>query len=87
MKSNAPIFDISFEPLKIWSLSYVYPLLVGALSDNSIFVFNMDNITNKQQSKPDIIVTSPLKFQTRSVEAFPTAQGYAVTSIEGRCGI
>lgn len=47
----------------------------------------MDNITSKQQNKPDLLVPSPLKFQTRSVEAFPTGEGYAVTSIEGRCGI
>eukprot|EP00343_Euplotes_focardii_P010036 CAMPEP_0205828862 /NCGR_PEP_ID=MMETSP0206-20130828/36359_1 /ASSEMBLY_ACC=CAM_ASM_000279 /TAXON_ID=36767 /ORGANISM="Euplotes focardii, Strain TN1" /LENGTH=157 /DNA_ID=CAMNT_0053131081 /DNA_START=617 /DNA_END=1090 /DNA_ORIENTATION=- len=34
-----------------------------------------------------MILPSPLKFQTRSVEAFPNGLGYAVTSIEGRCGI
>lgn len=84
LKSSTPIFDISLEPMKIWSFSYVYPLLVGALSDNSIFVFNMESITGKQATQPDIVVPSPLKFQTRSVEAFPNAQGYAVTSIEGR---
>lgn len=87
MKSSQPALDINFEPYKIWSFSYVDPLLVGALSDNSIFIFNMDSITRAGSSKPDLVVPSPLKFQTRSVEAFPDASGYAVTSIEGRCGI
>lgn len=84
LKQSSPIFDINLEPMKIWSSSYVYPLLVGAFSDNSIFVFNMDDITGKQSVQPNIVVPSPLKFQTRSVEAFPNARGYAVTSIEGR---
>lgn len=87
MKSNSPALDINLEPMKIWTFSYVDPLLVGGLSDNSIFVFNMDSITRGGSTKPDIVVPSPLKFQTRSVEAFPNAQGYSVTSIEGRCGI
>lgn len=86
-KSPNPVFDISFEPFKIWSFSYVDPLLVGALSDNQIFVVSMDSITRNGSNKPDYITPSPLKFQTRSVEAFPNAAGYAVTSIEGRCGI
>ena len=84
LKSPNPVFELDFSPMKIWSFSYVYPLLVGALSDNSIFVMNMDSITNKGETKPEMIVQSPLKFQTRSVEAFPNGMGYAVTSIEGR---
>lgn len=87
MKSPGAIFDISFEPFKIWSFSYVYPLMVGALSDNSIFVMNMESITSRGSSKPELVSPSPLKFQTRHVEVFPTALGYAVTSIEGRCGV
>lgn len=87
LKSNGPIFDINLEPLKIWTFSYSDPLLVGGLSDNSIFVFNMGEIVNMQNTKPNLVTPSPLKFQTRSVEAFPTAKGFAVTSIEGRCGV
>lgn len=86
MKSSQPALDINMEPLKIWSFSYVYPLMVGALSDNQIFVLNMNQVMGGQ-TKPDMVLPSPLKFQTRSVEAFPNASGYAVTSIEGRCGI
>lgn len=86
-KSSNPVFDINLEPMKIWSFSYVDPLLVGAFSDNSIFVFNMDNILRAGSTRPDMVAPSPLKFQTRSVEAFPDATGYSVTSIEGRCGI
>jgi len=87
LKSNSPCFDVNLEPLKIWSFSYSDPLLVGALSDNSIFVMNMDNILRTGSGKPEQVLPSPLKFQTRSVEAFPTALGYTVTSIEGRCGV
>lgn len=68
-------------------MSYSYPLLVAGLSDNSIAVYNMDIITRMNKPKPELVVPSPLKFQTRSVEAFPNAMGYSVTSIEGRCGI
>mmetsp|Transcript_22686 Transcript_22686/g.26043 ORF Transcript_22686/g.26043 Transcript_22686/m.26043 type:complete len:237 (+) Transcript_22686:14-724(+) len=84
MKSASPCLDISLEPLKIWSFSYVDPLLVAALSDNSIAVFNMESITRGGSTKPDLVCPTPLKFQTRSVEAFPNAMGYSITSIEGR---
>ena len=87
MKSSSPCFDINLEPFKIWSFSMVDPLLVGALSDNSIFMFSMDSIARGGSTKPDMVTPSPLKFQTRSVEAFPNAAGYSVTSIEGRWGI
>ena len=84
MKSNNPCFDINLEPYKIWSFSYAEPLLVGALSNNQLCVFSMDSIARGGSTKPDLVCASPLKFQTRSVEAFPNAAGYSVTSIEGR---
>ncbi|CAI2374228.1 unnamed protein product [Moneuplotes crassus] len=87
LKDNKPVFDIDLSPLKIWTASYQYPCLVGCLSDNTIFAYHMDHITKKNQSKPDLETDSPLKFQTRSVEAFPDGDGYIVTSIEGRCGV
>ena len=43
-RDSKPVFDINFEPFKIWSLSFADPLLVGALSNNSLFIYNIDTI-------------------------------------------
>ncbi|CAI2369414.1 unnamed protein product [Moneuplotes crassus] len=87
LRSSTPVFDISVEPAKIWSFSYCYPLMVGLLSDNTIFVFDIDKITKKAVTCPDKISESPLKYQNRCVEVFPDAKGYIVSSIAGRCGV
>lgn len=73
--------------MKIWSFSYADPLLVGAFNDNQVFIFNLDKIVRGNNTQPDLVWPSPLKYQTRSVEAFPNGAGYSITSIEGRCGI
>ena len=50
-------------------------------------IANLQETLNSGKINPALAVASPLKYQTRHVEAFPWGDGYAVTSIEGRCGI
>jgi hypothetical protein len=50
-------------------------------------VWCLDENFQSQQWDPKEIETSPLKFSTSAISVFGDAKGYAVGSIEGRCGI
>jgi mRNA export factor len=56
-------------------------LLVVATADRWIQIINLDNPTASYKE-----IQSSLKWQTRVVSCFPDGTGYAVGSIEGRCG-
>jgi hypothetical protein len=61
--------------------------MVGAMSTHQIFLVNLEDTLKTGKIEPCMVYTSPLKYQTRHVEAFPNGNGYCVTSIEGRCGV
>jgi len=61
--------------------------MVGALSTHQLFVANLEDTLKTGKINPCLTYESPLKYQTRHVEAFPKGNGYCVTSIEGRCGV
>lgn len=67
-------------------MSASYPLLVTAHQDKFIHVWNLDNLRN-QNFDPFDIIESPLRFATSSICCFADGKGFAVGSIEGRCGI
>ncbi|KAK4688756.1 mRNA export factor, partial [Tremellales sp. Uapishka_1] len=56
--------------------------LVLATADRQIHIWNLTNPTQKFRS-----LESPLKWQTRDIQCFPTAEAYAVGSVEGRIAI
>lgn len=62
-------------------------MMVGALASHKIFLVNLADTMRTGKLEPCQTVSSPLKYQTRHVEAFPNGNGYVVTSIEGRCGV
>jgi mRNA export factor len=72
---------------KIFSMSISQSLLVAALSTHQIYAVNLQDTMRTGQINPCLVVQSPLKYQTRHIEAFPKGNGYAITSIEGRCGV
>lgn len=57
-------------------------LQVLGTADRQILIFNLSNPTVVHRS-----LKSPLKWQTRSIACFPTGEGFAVGSIEGRVAI
>jgi len=57
-------------------------LLVIGTADRQVSVFSLTNPTVIYKT-----VLSPLKYQTRVVSCFTTANGFAIGSIEGRCAI
>jgi len=64
-----------------------YPLLVTAHQDRFIHVWNLEKNISMENYNPIDVVESPLKFATSAVSCFADGKGYAVGSIEGRCGI
>ena len=63
-----------------------YPLMVTAHSEKIIHCWNLESVA-RGQFNPIHVVESPLKFQTSAICCFADGKGYAVGSIEGRCGI
>nr|GEW50787.1 hypothetical protein [Tanacetum cinerariifolium] len=69
-------------PERCYSLSARHPVMVVATADRNIIAYNMQNPQAEFKR-----ITSPLKYQTRCVAAFPDQQGFLVGSIEGRVGV
>lgn len=67
-------------------MSGEFPLLVTAHSELYVHYWNLNNLVNNDFN-PIGIITSPLKFSTTAICCFPDAKGFAIGSIEGRCGI
>lgn len=58
-----------------------------AHQDKLIHIWNLQENINSGQWNPKEVNESPLKFATTSIQVFGDGKGYAVGSIEGRCGI
>lgn len=67
-------------------MSGSFPILVTAHSEKYIHIWNLQLLT-QQKFDPITFRQSPLKWATSSLSAFADGKGYAVGSIEGRCGI
>lgn len=67
-------------------MSGSFPLLVTSHSEKFIHIWNLENIFNGQWN-PVHVIESPLRFTTSAISCFGDGKGYAVGSIEGRCGI
>ncbi|KAI3810312.1 hypothetical protein L1987_19924 [Smallanthus sonchifolius] len=69
-------------PERCYALTVIHPLMVVGTADRNLIVFNLQNPQAEFKR-----ITSPLKYQTRCVAAFPDQQGFLVGSIEGRVGV
>jgi len=66
---------------RVYSMDVKAKLLVVATAERWLQVVNLDSPTTIYKT-----VQSPLKWQTRVVSCFNDASGYAIGSVEGRCG-
>jgi len=82
LRTQNPISVVQL-PERCYSMDVVYPLMVVGTAERHIQIYNLS--TNPAQ--PYRSQMSPLKWQTRVVACFPSADGYAVGSIEGRVAI
>lgn len=69
-------------PGKAYSMDISQNLLVLAMSDRHIWLFDTRNLAAPLQKRE-----SSLKYATRCVRAFPSGEGYVCTSIEGRVAV
>lgn len=67
-------------------MSGEFPLLVTAHSELYVHYWNLNSIANNDFN-PLGIIPSPLKYPTTAIACFPDGKGFAIGSIEGRCGI
>ncbi|KAI0029340.1 Poly(A)+ RNA export protein [Vararia minispora EC-137] len=81
LRSSQPVATVQL-PERCYSIDAAYPLLVAATADRHLEVFNLTNPTKAFKSS-----LSPLKWQTRIVSCYPTADGFAVGSVEARAAM
>lgn len=81
MRSPQPILTLTL-PERVYAMDTSGKLLVAACAEKHISVIDLNN--PQQVFKQ---VQSPLKWQTRSICCYPSGDGYAIGSIEGRCSI
>ena len=73
--------------MPVHQMSCAYPLMVTSHSDRIIHIWNLDKCFKTNTFDPTEVFGSPLGFATSAIECFADGKGYAVGSIEGRCGI
>nr|XP_029124278.1 protein RAE1 isoform X3 [Elaeis guineensis] len=69
-------------PERCYALTVLYPLMVVGTADRHLIIYNLQSPQTEFKR-----ITSPLKYQTRCLAAFPDQQGFLVGSIEGRVGV
>ncbi|KAG0255372.1 hypothetical protein BGZ95_005780 [Linnemannia exigua] len=80
-RQPTPISTVTL-PERLYAMDSVFPLLVAATADRHLVIYNLNN-----PSTPFKSMTSPLKWQTRTISCFPAGNGYGIGSIEGRVAI
>lgn len=70
-------------PGRVFGMSLQYPMLVAALSDKKIAVWNLQNLHTNPQ--PEISMDPTLKYQIRSVSLAPSGKHFVLGLLEGRC--
>ncbi|KAI0058781.1 WD40 repeat-like protein [Artomyces pyxidatus] len=81
MRTPNPIATVQL-PERCYTLDVAYPLMVVGTAERHIQIFNLSNPNTAYKT-----MVSPLKWQTRVVSCFPTSNGFAVGSVEGRVAI
>lgn len=81
MRQQNPICTVEM-PERVYAMDASQKLLVVATANRHIMVIDLNN-----PEKTFRQMMSPLKYQTRSIGCYPKGDGYAIGSIEGRCGI
>ncbi|ETW82832.1 hypothetical protein HETIRDRAFT_439495 [Heterobasidion irregulare TC 32-1] len=82
LRSANPISTVQL-PERCYSFDVAYPLLVVGTAERHIQIFNLSS----SPVTPYKTMISPLKWQTRVVSCFPSSNGFAVGTVEGRVAI
>jgi mRNA export factor len=80
-RQQNPICTLNM-PERVYAMDSSQKLLVVGTAERHILIIDLNN--------PDKIFKSqlsPLKYQTRTIGCYPKGDGFAIGSIEGRCGI
>jgi len=80
LRTPTPVATVAVQD-RVYSMDVRNHLLVVATAEKHIHCINLASPTIISNTRP-----SPLKEQTRVVSIFNDASGFAVGSIEGRCG-
>mmetsp|Transcript_86094 Transcript_86094/g.266599 ORF Transcript_86094/g.266599 Transcript_86094/m.266599 type:complete len:342 (-) Transcript_86094:207-1232(-) len=72
-------------PERVYAMDVKFPLLLVGTADRHIQTFDLNQVS--ATASPQHSSFSQLKMQTRSLSLFPDRTGFAVGSVEGRCGI
>jgi mRNA export factor len=70
-------------PERVYAMDQSGPLLVVGTANQQVLLYNLASNDPRHAD----LVPSPLRYQTRSIACFPNAQGFAISSIEGRVGL
>ncbi|KAK6203284.1 WD40-repeat-containing domain protein [Scheffersomyces amazonensis] len=81
MRSPQPIATIQL-PERVYAMDSSQKLLVIGCAEKHITVIDLNNPQQIFKNSQ-----SPLKWQTRTIACYPQGNGFAIGSIEGRCGI
>jgi len=71
------------QPERVYSMSVTGDRLLVATAARKVWIWNIRNLGAGPEQKRD----SSLKYQTRSIRAFPNGQGFVLSSIEGRVAV
>lgn len=80
LRTPAPVATLACQE-RVYSMDIRDKLLVIGTAEKHVHIVDLENPTTIFETRP-----SPLKEQTRVVSCFIDASGFAVGSIEGRCG-
>ena len=80
-------FGEAYVAMPVHYMSCQWPLLVTAHQDRFVHIWYLPENFQTNNWNPKEVSDSPLKFATTSIAVFGNGKGYAIGSIEGRCGI
>jgi len=100
IRSQNPVSSVTL-PERCYSLDVAHPLMVVGTAERHIQIFNLTNPTTVYKARDGDFesfsnlsnndmhqnMVSPLKWQTRVVSCFPSSNGFAIGTIEGRVAI
>eukprot|EP01084_Bolivina_argentea_P183574 316754_1 len=76
-----PIGNINVSE-RVYAMDLIFPILCVALANKKVLIYDIRN-----PNKPIKEMITLLKHQLRCIALFPNTNGFAVGSVEGRCGI
>lgn len=83
LRSPQPMATVQL-PERCYAMDYANGLLVVGTAERHVLMYSL---ASGNPAQPVKTITSPLKWQTRTVACYPNGSGFAIGSIEGRVGL